>query len=189
MELDKELRVRPVAEIPGMFVIDLPVYGDNRGWFKENWQRAKMVGVGLPDFGVVQNNMSFNNRAGTTRGLHAEPWDKLVSVGTGKAFGVWVDLRAGQTFGHVFTIELDPSISVFVPKGVANGYQTLTDNVLYSYLVDDHWSADAKYKSLNLADPTINIDWPIPLDKAELSDKDRGHPFLDRIEPFSKEEL
>ena len=54
---------------------------DARGWFKENWQREKMVALGLPDFGPVQNNVSFNASRGATRGIHAEPWDKFVSAG------------------------------------------------------------------------------------------------------------
>ncbi len=49
--------------IPGLLVISLDIRGDNRGWFKENWQREKMVDLGLPDFAPVQNNMSFNNRS------------------------------------------------------------------------------------------------------------------------------
>jgi len=88
--------------IPGLLVIDLPLHGDNRGWFKENWQREKMMALGLPDFRPVQNNVSFNATVGVTRGLHAEPWDKLVSVTTGAVFGAWVDLREGETFGHQF---------------------------------------------------------------------------------------
>ena len=54
-------------------VWDLSVHGDSRGWFKENWQRQMMVAAGLPDFGPVQNNVSFNDAVGTTRGIHAEP--------------------------------------------------------------------------------------------------------------------
>ena len=107
--------------IPGLTIWDLPVHGDNRGWFKENWQRAKMVAAGMPDFGPVQNNVSFNDAAGTTRGIHAEPWDKYISVASGRIFGAWVDLRDGPTFGTVFTAELDPSRAVFVPQGVGNG--------------------------------------------------------------------
>ena len=72
--------------IPGLTVWELPVHGDNRGWFKENWQREKMTALGLPDFGPVQNNVSFNDAAGTTRGIHAEPWDKFVSVATSRIF-------------------------------------------------------------------------------------------------------
>ena len=94
--------------IPGLLVFDLPVHGDNRGWFKENWQREKMIALGLPDFGPVQNNVSFNDAAGTTRGIHAEPWDKFVSVATGRIFGAWVDLREGPTFGAVFTARARP---------------------------------------------------------------------------------
>ena len=88
------LDIRTTA-IPGLLIIDLDLRADNRGWFKENWQRRKMIDAGLPDFGPVQNNVSFNTTAGATRGIHAEPWDKLVSVATGEIFGAWVDLRPG----------------------------------------------------------------------------------------------
>ena len=166
--------------IPGMLLIDLPVHGDNRGWFKENWQREKMIAIGLPDFGPVQNNISFNDAVGTTRGIHAEPWDKYISIAFGKVFGAWVDLRPGENFGTVFTAELDPSTAIYVPRGVGNSYQTLEPNTAYTYLVNDHWSPEAvgEYRFLNLADEDAAIAWPIPLEDAELSDKDRAHPRL-----------
>jgi dTDP-4-dehydrorhamnose 3,5-epimerase-like enzyme len=66
--------------IPGLLVISLDIRRDNRGWFKENWQRHKMVHLGLPDFVPVQN-MSFNNRVGATRGIHAEPWGQARVTG------------------------------------------------------------------------------------------------------------
>lgn len=172
------------SAIPGLLLIQLPVHGDSRGWFKENWQREKMVSLGMPDFQPVQNNVSFNEKAGTTRGIHAEPWDKLASVVTGKVFGAWVDLREGETFGAVFTAELDPATAMFVPRGVANAFQTLEDNTTYVYLVNDHWRADAEYTFLNLADETVAVPWPISLDQAELSDKDRTHPRLSNVEPM-----
>jgi dTDP-4-dehydrorhamnose 3,5-epimerase len=178
----KALRAN-VTPIPGLLLWDLPVHGDNRGWFKENWQREKMVAAGLPDFGPVQNNVSFNDVMGTTRGIHAEPWDKFISVATGRIFGVWVDLRAGRTFGTVFTAEIDPSRAIFVPRGVGNAFQTLEPNTGYVYLVNDHWTSDAQYTSVNLADESLAIDWPIPLDRAELSAKDRGNPRLADITP------
>jgi dTDP-4-dehydrorhamnose 3,5-epimerase len=172
--------------IPGLVLYQLPVHGDSRGWFKENWQREKMTKLGLPDFGPVQNNISFNDAVGTTRGIHAEPWDKYVSVATGRIFGAWVDLREGETFGAVFTAELDPSVAIFVPRGVGNSYQTLEENTAYAYLVNDHWSADAQaqYTFLNLADETAAISWPIALDDAELSDKDKAHPRLVDVVPM-----
>jgi dTDP-4-dehydrorhamnose 3,5-epimerase len=172
--------------IPGVVLYDLPVHGDNRGWFKENWQREKMVALGLPDFRPVQNNISFNEKAGTTRGIHAEPWDKFISVATGRIFGAWVDLREGPSFGAVFTAELDPSQAIFIPRGVGNAFQTLEDNTAYTYLVNDHWSADAQgqYTFLNLADETAAVQWPIPLDQAELSDKDKAHPRMADVAPM-----
>lgn len=171
--------------IPGLLVLDLPVHGDARGWFKENWQREKMMAVGLPDFGPVQNNISFNDEIGTTRGIHAEPWDKYVSVATGKIFGAWVDLREGDSFGAVFTTELDASKAIFVPRGVANSYQTLEADTAYTYLVNDHWSADAEYTFLNLADETVAIPWPIPLGEVTISEKDQAHPRLHDVKPMA----
>ena len=183
VDYGKALKVS-ATPIPGLMVIDLPVHGDNRGWFKENWQREKMVAAGLPDFGPVQNNVSFNESAGTTRGIHAEPWDKYVSVANGRIFGAWVDLRAGPTFGVVFTAELDASRAVFVPRGVGNSFQTLEPRTGYIYLVNDHWTPDAQYSAVNLADETLAIDWPIALDDAELSAKDRDHPRLSDVSPL-----
>lgn len=165
--------------IEGLVVYDLTLHGDSRGWFKENWQREKMIKAGLPDFGPVQNNVSFNDRAGVTRGLHAEPWDKFISIGSGRVFGAWCDIREDSpTYGKVFTIELDPSKAIYVPRGVANGYQTLVDETVYTYLVNDHWSADAQYSSVSIYDESLGINWPIPLTTAEVSEKDKGNPFL-----------
>ena len=168
--------------IPGLVVLRLDLREDARGWFKENWQREKMVALGLPDFGPVQNNMSFNAKRGTTRGIHTEPWDKFVSVANGSAFGAWVDMRDGETYGAVFTVELDPATAVFVPRGVGNSYQTLEDGVTYSYLVNEHWRPSTPYPALDLADPTAAIPWPIPLADAEISDKDLANPTLDAAE-------
>ena len=82
LEFSKQLK-KFETTIPGLLVFDLTVLGDNRGWFKENWQKEKMLAAGLPDFGPVQNNFSFNSKFGTMRGIHAEPWDKFISVGSG----------------------------------------------------------------------------------------------------------
>lgn len=182
-EFGKSLTVSETT-IPGLLVAELPVHGDSRGWFKENWQREKMVAAGLPDFGPVQNNISFNDEIGTTRGIHAEPWDKWVSVATGRIFGAWVDLREGPSFGAVFTVELDPSRAVFVPRGVGNAYQTLEADTAYVYLVNDHWSPDAEYSFLNLADESSAIAWPIPLADVQISDKDKAHPRLADVTPI-----
>ena len=186
IEYEKELKAAETG-IPGLKVIDLAVHGDSRGWFKENWQREKMCALGIPDRRWVQNNVSYNEKAGATRGIHAEPWDKLVSVATGSVFGAWIDLRAGSdTYGRVFTCVLDPSRAIYVPRGVGNSYQALEDGTAYTYLVDAHWSLELKktYTFVNLADPDLAIGWPIPLGECEISDADKGHPFLRDVEPM-----
>ena len=186
IEYEKQLKATETG-IPGLRVIDLALHGDARGWFKENWQREKMLALGIPDRRWVQNNISFNEKRGATRGIHAEPWDKLISVATGSVFGAWVDLRAGSaTFGRVFTCVLDPSKAIYVPRGVGNSYQALEDGTAYTYLVDAHWSLEQKrtYTFVNLADPDLSIDWPIPLEQCEVSDADRGHPLLRDVAPM-----
>lgn len=186
MDIDykKELEVRE-TDIPGLLDIELTVHGDNRGWFKENFQQAKLTELGLPvDFEAIQNNISFNAERGTTRGIHAEPWDKYISIAHGEVFAAIVDLREGESFGTVETFHLDPSKAIYVPRGCGNSFQTLTENVVYTYLVNEHWSPEAEYTMLNLADPEVSIQWPIPLDEAILSDKDKNHPFLENVAPM-----
>ena len=181
--MSKELAVREI-EIPGFYVVDLQVHGDNRGWFKENYQKEKMEALGLPAFDIIQNNISFNAEKGVTRGLHAEPWEKFISVANGSVFGAWVDLRKGPSFGTTFTIEITPDIAVFVPRGVANGYQTLDDNVAYTYLVNEHWSPNAEYVFVNMFDEEVGLEWPISREDAIISEKDEGHPALSDVTPM-----
>ena len=156
---EKDLSVAETG-IEGLKVVGLAVHGDSRGWFKENWQRAKMCALGIPDFRIVQNNISYNDSRGVTRGIHAEPWDKFISVARGSVFGAWVDLREGsETYGKVYTCTLDPSRAIYVPRGVGNSFQALEDGTAYTYLVDAHWSLELKrtYTFVNLADPELAI--------------------------------
>ena len=165
--------------IEGLRIIELDVHGDNRGWFKENWQREKLSEAApeLASFQPVQNNISYN-RTGATRGLHAEPWDKLVSVANGKIFGAWCDLRDGsETFGEIVTHEVGPETAVFVPRGVANGFQAL-EETSYSYLVNEHWSPEARYTGINLD----AVEWP--LEPREVSEKDKHLPALADVTPM-----
>lgn len=175
------------TDIPGLLIFDVTSVEDERGYFQEKFQKAKLVAAGLPaSFNIVQNSLSFNKDAGVTRGFHAEPWDKYISVVTGKVFAAYVDLRAGESFGKVVTLEITPNTAVFLPQGVANSFQTLTPNTYYLYSVNAHWSADNydKYSFVNLADQTLSVQWPIALDQAVVSDRDRNHPLLSEIKPM-----
>ena len=191
---EKPLAARQVAEIPGMLEFDIPVHGDNRGWFKENFQKEKMVPLGFPESffaeGKLQNNVSFS-RQGVLRGLHAEPWDKYISVAdNGKVLGAWVDLRAGESFGHVYQTVIDASKGIFVPRGVANGFQVLSETVSYSYLVNDYWALELKpkYAFVNYADLTLGIEWA-DVAHAEVSEADKNHPLLKDVVALQPEQL
>jgi len=170
--------------IPGLLVLHLDVHGDNRGWFRENWQREKMTALGIPDFEPVQHNLSYNAERGVTRGIHLEPWDKLVSVVTGRVFGAWVDFREGPGYGRSHHLEFDKSTAVFIPRGVGNSYQTLDEGVTYSYLINNHFDPTLRYPGLRLDDPTAAIPWPIPISEAILSEKDQHLPELADVVPL-----
>ncbi len=175
------------TDIPGLIIFDVSEVGDERGYFQEKYQKAKLVAAGMPEnFTVVQNSLSYNKEAGVTRGFHAEPWDKYISVVTGKVFAAYVDLRKGPSFGKVVTVEITPNVTVFLPEGVGNSFQTLEPDTYYLYSVSAHWSADNydKYCFANLGDPDIGIDWPIALEKAIMSDRDRNHPLLKDVTPL-----
>lgn len=172
------------TDIPGLLEITLTTLEDERGWFQEKFQKEKLIQAGLPaDFQPVQQNISFNKEIGVTRGIHAEPWDKYISLVSGKIFAVFVDLRK-ENFGKIVSIEITPEKAVFIPRGVANSFQTLVPDTYYTYLVNDHWSAENQtgYMFVNLADPDLKISWPIPLDKSIISQKDKNHPFLKDIQ-------
>jgi dTDP-4-dehydrorhamnose reductase len=170
--------------IKGLFSISLDHRPDSRGWFEEVWQQNKWAETPLANFIPVQQNASSNLKAGSTRGLHAEPWNKLVTVVSGRAFCAWVDLRDGSGFGHLYVAQLVPGKAYFVPKGVANGYQALEDRTVYTYLVDRHWSPDARYPAVNLFDPDLAIPWPLPRYELEISDKDQNNPHLHEADSF-----
>lgn len=175
------------TDIPGLLVFDVTSIGDERGWFQEKFHKQKLIDAGLPaDFQVVQTNVSYNQEKGVARGLHAEPWDKYISLVHGRAYVAYVDLRTGANFGKVVTHQIDNNKAVFVPKGVANSYQTLEENTYYIYSVNAHWSQELydKYVSINMADPDLKIDWPIPMRDAIVSQRDRNHPLLKDTHPF-----
>lgn len=173
--------------IPGLLFFDVTSVGDERGWFQEKYHKAKLVEAGMPEsFVPVQNSISYNKKKGVIRGFHAEPWDKYISVVTGKVFCAYVDLRAGDSFGKVVTIALDANKGVYLPQGVANSFQTLDDDTYYIYSVNKHWSAEDydKYVFVNLADPKLSVQWPVGLEQSTMSERDKNHPLLSDVKPM-----
>ena len=136
-EFGKTLRANH-AVFQGWWCGTCPFTATTAGGSRRTGSARRWWPPGCPTSGRCRTTSRSTNAAGTTRGIHAEPWDKFVSVATGRIFGAWVDLRDGPTFGTVFTAELDPSRAVFVPRGVGNAFQTLEPNTAYIYLVNDH---------------------------------------------------
>lgn len=175
------------TDIPGLILFDVTSIEDERGWFQEKFQKSKLVAAGLPsDFEAVQTNISYNKHKGVSRGMHAEPWNKYISVVSGRAYVAYVDLRAGDNFGKVVTSEINNNKAVFIPQGVGNSFQTVEDDTYYIYSVSAHWSQElySKYVALNMFDPALGIDWPISIAEAVVSERDRNLPMLSDVKPM-----
>jgi len=162
-------------------------HGDARGWFAETWSRAALAEAGVvADF--VQDNQAYNAKAGTLRGLHFQqaphPQAKLVRVLKGAIYDVAVDVRTGSpTYGRWVGAELtaERGDQLFVPRGFAHGYVTLTDDCELFYKVDGLYAPQTE-GGVIWNDPDLAIDWPL---KGEpiLSDKDKVLPRLKDMAP------
>lgn len=169
------------TEIDGVVIIEPDVFGDNRGWFMESWSKKKYEDLGITaDF--VQDNQSFTAKKGTLRGLHFQmaPYAqaKLIRVLSGKVLDVAVDMRkSSPTYLKWVAVEIssDNKRQLFIPKGFAHGFVTLTDNVEFAYKCDNFYSKEHD-RSIRFDDKDIGIDWGItdPI----VSEKDMNAPLL-----------
>jgi dTDP-4-dehydrorhamnose 3,5-epimerase len=170
--------------IPGILLVERPVMRDDRGDF---WEVARIPDIGSAlgrPFRVEQLNRSRNSKKGTLRGIHVADWDKLVAVVRGDAFVALVDLRTGSpTYGQVYTAMLGDShaaMSIVVPAGIGNSYQTLTDRTDYLYAVSALW-APGREVGVAWNDPQLSIRWPV--DPPILSPKDEQNSTLATLLP------
>jgi dTDP-4-dehydrorhamnose 3,5-epimerase len=172
--------------IGGMLVLTAKQVTDARGTVREIFRRSafEAAGIELPEFRQVNVTES---RRGAVRGMHAEDMTKLISVASGEAFAVYVDLRPDSpTFGRVDTVDLRPGVEVIVPAGVANGFQALSDPCQYVYCFDAEWRPDMPGRAVTPLDPDLAIAWPIPIDPddaSQISLKDRDAPRLVELAP------
>ena len=172
----------------GMLIFDLNIFEDNRGVFTEVWQSEAMQEMGLPEVNPKQLGIS-RSKQGAIRAIHAEPYDKIIHVAQGKIFCAMVDLRADSaTFGQVETFELDNTQMLFIPNGVGNAFQAVSDeDVLYCYCVTGLWSADkaysGQYVAVNYADSDLAIQWPITGDRQIVSLKDQANKTMRELFP------
>lgn len=170
------------TKFDGMFIFDLNIFDDTRGRFTEVWQTEAMQELGLPEVNPKQLGVS-RSKKGSIRAIHAEPYDKIISPLTGKIFCAMVDLREDSpTFGQVESFELDSTKMLFIPSGIGNGFQAISDeDVLYCYCTAGVWSAEKAYSgqyiAINYADPDLNIQWPL-LDQKIVSVKDESNKTM-----------
>lgn len=173
------------TKIPGVFVIEPDCHGDHRGWFMETYSTEKYKELGI-DTTFVQDNHSFSAQKGTLRGLHFQncPMSqaKLVRCTKGAVIDIAVDIRKeSPTYLQWVSIELSEinKKQLFIPRGFAHGFLTLTDNVEFEYKVDNLYSKECD-RGIRYDDPSINVDWGGLLNGIEpiLSDKDVNGPLL-----------
>lgn len=169
------------TKLAGVLILEPKVFGDARGWFMESWSKKKMEDAGIfVDF--VQDNHSFSAEKGTLRGLHYQlnpmAQAKLLRVSRGTIFDVAVDIRRGSpTYAKWVGVELSAENhrQLFIPRGFAHGFITLTNDVEVLYKADNLYAPECD-GNIRWDDPEIGIKWPI--DPVVLSDKDAAAPLL-----------
>ena len=167
--------------IKDLLIIEPQVFGDNRGWFFESYSRLKLVDQGI-DCEFAQDIHSYASQKCTLRGLHFQlnpkAQAKLVRCTKGSIMDVAVDLRKGSpTYKQWFSIELsaENKRQLFIPKGFAHGFLTLTDDVEVQYKTDEYYAPEYD-RSIVYSDKELNIKWGI--EKPILSAKDQNAPLL-----------
>ncbi|GBD89267.1 dTDP-4-dehydrorhamnose 3,5-epimerase [bacterium BMS3Abin03] len=172
------------TNIDGLLIIDLDVFGDDRGYFFESFSKRKYEEHGI-DVNFVQDNISKSNR-GTIRGLHYQAGDKaqgkLCQVITGKVLDVAVDIRFDSpTFGQYFALELseDMKTQLWIPPGFAHGFSVLSDQAIFLYKCTEYYSKENE-RVILYNDPDLNIDWKV--ENPIISGKDRQAKLFKEIE-------
>ena len=167
--------------LEGVRILEPQVFGDARGWFMESWSKKKMEDAGITvDF--VQDNHSFSAQKGTLRGLHYQlnpmAQAKLLRVSRGAIFDVAVDIRRGSpTYAKWVGVELtaENARQLFIPRGFAHGFITLTDDVEVQYKADNFYAPTCD-GNIRWDDPEIGVAWPLA--PVVLSEKDAKAPLL-----------
>jgi len=168
--------------IEDLVIVEPAVFGDERGYFFESYNKSKFKDLGI-NIDFVQDNQSYSKK-GTLRGLHYQnpPFaqTKLISVIEGEILDVVVDLRRdSNSYGKTFTILLsaENKKQLLVPKGFAHGFSVISETACVMYKCDQFYNKVAE-GGINYNDPYLNIDWGINLDEAIVSEKDQILPFI-----------
>lgn len=170
------------TKIPDVVLIKPRVFSDPRGYFMESFRKDLFVQQ-VEQIDFMQDNES-KSSYGVLRGLHYQlpPYaqSKLVRVITGAVLDVAVDIRRNApTFGQYVSVELseENKHQLYIPKGFAHGFVVLSNEAIFTYKVDAPYAPDHE-ASINYADPELNIDWQIPTQDIQTSERDRKVPFM-----------
>lgn len=180
------------TSIKDLYIIESTVFGDNRGYFMENYSKRDFEAAGLT-MNFVQDNES-KSKKGVLRGLHFQTkhtQGKLVRVVEGEVFDVAVDLREGSpTFGKWEGIILtaENKKQFYIPEGFAHGFLVLSDTATFQYKCTDYYAPEYDGGIL-WNDPDVGIEWPLEgIDEVLLSDKDKVQQtlkeFMGKENPF-----
>ena len=174
--------------IDGVVIIEPQVFEDERGYFFESWNQAKMEEAGL-HYNFIQDNQS-KSCYGTVRGIHFQKGEfsqaKLVRVLEGTVLDVAVDLRKNSpTFGKHVAVELsaENKKQLLIPRGFGHGFSVLSQTAVFAYKCDNVYNK-ASEGGVRFDDPDIGVDWKIDPKKAILSEKDKNAPLLKEVECF-----
>ena len=172
--------------IADIVLIETVVHGDERGYFSETFRQDKFEEAIGHKVNFIQDNESKSSR-GILRGLHFQlpPFaqSKLVRVVEGKVLDVAVDIRTGSpTFGQHVSVILsgENKQQLFIPRGFAHGFVVLSDVAIFSYKVDNYYSAESD-RGLAFDDKSLGIDWKISKEELQLSIKDQKQPVLEDL--------
>lgn len=167
------------TSLKGVIIINHDVYEDQRGFFKETYQKNKFDEIGIK-YDFVQDNFSFSNK-NVIRGLHFQklkPQGKLIWCPYGKVLDVVLDINpSSKTFGKHISVELESNIplSIWVPPGYAHGFSVLSDSAMFCYKCTDFYNPDDEF-GVRWNDKDLKIDWGI--NDPIISSKDDSFPSL-----------
>ncbi len=182
-----------IEPLPGLLLLKPTVFGDNRGYFFESYNKQDFEDLGIFTK-FVQDNQA-KSKYGVIRGLHYQmpPFaqTKLVRVVKGKILDVALDMRENSpTFGQYFAIELsqDNFLQLYIPKGFAHGYAVLSAEAVVFYKTDEYYHPEAE-AGVNVFDSELDIDWGINPKKAIISEKDKKLPNFKDAKYFKDENI
>lgn len=176
------------THLKGCYILEPKIFEDERGIFFESFKKNEFEEITGQSIDFVQHNHSISKR-GVLRGLHLQAGEhsqsKLITVAKGEVLDVVVDFRQGsETFGQHFKLKLSEENrkSIFIPKGMAHGFLTLSEEAIFIYKCDAYYHPESE-NGILYSDETLNIDWEHPKQDFILSEKDKKLPALKELYP------